>query len=249
MSRQDIHFLYGKMIDILLDSGYICDEQEEVVEIYKNNTIEDFFGFLNSWYNQEIMTVLDKERRVNYFEKLTNVWTHPELNDGDQKKRVLLYFANTNPLCTKQVNKEESMIAFKYMCKLDVKVMYFAHINPISNTTMAQFNGKLMSLSNNYIIRTFALSMFEVDPSESIYTPKHELVPISTLNGEFYTHAPIEMKNHLKITINDPAIAHLKCNVGDVIKITRTCEVEDMSSVVFRIVTGNKMEVAKCKPK
>ena len=229
MSDSILFETYGNVAKLLLSWGYRCKKHDDIIRYVESNDENGFVNHLkNNFTNYTISGICQDPLGISIWEKLLSVWKHTE-----EKKEVVLYFANHSSEIKYKVSKEEAVRSIRYLAHLKKNYLVFAHRNPIS--TMCQKHlQSLQTLTNNrYTVNIICEPHLRINPACSFWVPKHELIKFSP---EFYEREGLTRGTLPKICQNDPGIAHLGASVGDIIRIERTEDFDVMSTIAFREV-------------
>jgi len=243
--------IYGNISKYMRSKGYSCNSQNDLLEAVDNDDKDYFNDHLYGGRDCIIDSFrADTSNRKNVilpnltsYERLTAKWRKP---GKDIDSQVLVYFhtpvidAGGN---IKKVAKNDTVTALKYLIHSGCKCLLFVHGPDMIAAAMKQLMDPLIAPSKkNYRFEIKSASLFDINVDQHIYVPKHEIVlnPDKFIKDEGY-----EKSKMPKISIEDPAIRHLGTKVGDIIRIYRTKDFNDVSTLFYREVVTTPLEVHK----
>lgn len=247
--------IYSNISKYLSHQGYRCDSQNDLISAINNN---DEIAFQTCLYETRECIIesmraesnkrLSSSQSLTSYERMTAKWNPVSATSG--KTQLLVYFHT--PVVNaagviKKVAKNDTVTALKYLILSGCKNLLFVHGPEMISAAHKQLSDPLSTPSNqNYKFEIKCASLFDICTQSHIFVPKHEIVE-NYIN--FLEEEGLDKSKMPKISIEDPAIRHLGAKVGDIIRIYRNEDFSDVSSLFYREVTSNPMEIHKSRKK
>ena len=237
--------IYSNIYRELTAKGYGCVLHKDYIAAVRDNSPLDFYSLLSGATNHFIEETRESILDLNHYEKLISVWKRTDRSRvKDNDYNLLVYFSTPQPN-NKKVTKQEAINAYRYLIALNHTALLFVHGQELIPAACSHLKDKQYIPSTiNYSINVIQASKYDIEVSTHICVPKHTLIKNS---DSFYESEGLQRGKLPKISFEDPAIQTFGCEIGDIARIERTEDYDEMSSIFYREVGSIPMDVHKKK--